>query len=163
LGGRSSLLFASEGGGTEWVPFDELAKLPWNARLVVFSGCSTAVAGPRQGHELVGVARAALEAGAGAVLACLWPVGDPAAEVLMTAFHSSLSHARMARPTDLRVLLDEARTVLEAWVRSNVQGRRRDGCRDLVPADATAPTIDLSVGRILAWAPFVLYGDPIWR
>jgi CHAT domain-containing protein len=162
-GGRSSLLLAAEGGGTEWVPFDELAKLQWNTRLVVFSGCSTAVAGPRQGNELVGVARAALEAGAGAVVACLWPVGDQAAEVLMTAFYSTLSRTRATGVTDLRVVLDEARAALDVWVRTNDQGRRRDGSRDLLPAGVTGPAVDPSVDRVLAWAPFVLYGDPVWR
>ena len=89
-GPRGSLAFSDARGGTEWVPFEQLAALPWSAELVVFSGCSTAVAGPRFGHELVSVARAAAERGAATVLACLWPVGDEPASALMTAFYREL-------------------------------------------------------------------------
>jgi CHAT domain-containing protein/tetratricopeptide (TPR) repeat protein len=166
-GGRASLLFAS-GGGVEWVPFDRLARLRWRARLVVFSGCSTAVNGPRQGAELVGVARAALEAGAGAVVASLWPVGDEAAMVAMVAFYESLGRRFAAGVTDIRLALDDARHALRSWLRNQHDGprRARDG-REWPTEGSVAPTgtpvVSNEVAQALQWAPFVLIGNPIWE
>lgn len=157
-GGRASLLMSDGAGGTEWVAFDDLAALHWRANLVVFSGCSTGVSGPRSGHELASVARAALEAGAASVLACLWPVGDAAAATFMKAFHTALVRERARGPVDLRVILDEARAALRQTLRSAAAdpaaSRRRDGQRSQVPA-AMAGNDDA-----LAWAPFVLLGNP---
>jgi CHAT domain-containing protein len=84
-GGRSSLLFA--GHPRTWVPFVDLAALPWNAHLIVLSGCSTAVGG-------------------------LWPVDDTSAETFMTAFYSELSRRRGTGLIYLRELMDHARTLL---------------------------------------------------
>ena len=162
-GGRASLLLADGVGGTEWVAFDELATFPWRVELVVFSGCSTAVSGPRFGHELIGVARAAAERGAAAVIACLWPVDDQAAKVFMTAFYRELVSRRATGPVDLRVVLDIARAALRAWLPSAPAGHppRRDG-RDLEPMAAAAkPQVEPEVADSLAWAPFILIGDPI--
>jgi tetratricopeptide (TPR) repeat protein len=173
-GGRASLLLAGADGRHEWVAFDELAALRWRANLVVFSGCSTGVVGPRGGHELVSVARAALEAGAAAVVACMWPVGDPFAAHLMAAFHEALVREREHGDVDLRIVLDEARQRLRAElaVQGAAQGtaqgaaqgaaqgspatapRRRDGPRGW-PHQAVAQR-----DAALAWAPFVIHGDP---
>lgn len=164
-GGRASLLLADGVGGIEWIAFDELATFPWRVKLVVFSGCSTAVAGPRQGHELIGVARAAAERGATAVIACLWPVGDQAAKVFMTAFYKELARRRATGPVDLRVVMDHARDALRANLASSSPSpvRRRDG-RNLSPV-ATGrmeiPQVDPEVANALSWAPFILLGDPI--
>src|SRR5262249_37895219 len=89
-GGRSSLLLANGAGDTEWVNFGELITFDWKVNLVVFSGCSTGVTGPQHGHQLIGVASAAMEAGAAAVIGCLWPVGDEAAKLFMTVLYQSL-------------------------------------------------------------------------
>ena len=163
-GGRASLLLADGVGSTEWVAFDELATFPWQVELVVFSGCSTAVSGPRQGHELIGVARAAAERGAAAVIACLWPVGDQAAKVFMTAFYKELISRRAVGPVDLRVVLDHARNALRTWLSTTTTGRvqRRDG-RSLRPkaTGAATPQVGPEVADALEWAPFILLGDPI--
>jgi CHAT domain-containing protein/tetratricopeptide (TPR) repeat protein len=164
-GGRASLLLADGKGGTEWVAFDELAALPWRAELVVFSGCSTAVAGPRQGHELVGIARAAAERGAAAVIACLWPVNDEVAKIFMTAFYKELVSRRAAGHVDLRVVLDEARRALRTLLPavSTAGAGRRDG-RSLRPEampSMNRPKVDPAVADALKWAPFILLGDPI--
>jgi len=164
-GGRASLLLADGTGGTAWVSFDELAALPWWAELVVFSGCSTAVAGPRQGHELVGVARAAAERGAAAVIACLWPVGDEATKIFMTQLYKELTARRAVGPVDLRVVLDDARNALRAWVRaaSAAGVQRRDGrsMRPKMMDMVERPKVDPEVADALQWAPFILLGDPI--
>ena len=167
-GGRASLLFAAaDRAGVEWVAFDELAQLSWGARLVVFSGCSTAVSGPRQGAELVGVARAALEAGAGAVIASLWPVGDEAAKVMMIAFYESLRDQLDAGATDIRVSLDDARSELRRWLGAADRGPRhaRDGREWPGEAFAAAEQrpMDPAVADALDWAPFVLIGNSLWK
>ncbi len=160
-GGRASLLLADGKGGTEWVAFDEIAALPWHAEIVVFSGCSTAVAGPRQGHELVGIARAAAERGAAAVIACLWPVEDEAARIFMTKLYSELAARRATGPVDLRVVFDEARRAVRAGFRASTGAVRRDG-RTLRPREAPAtPQSDPAVVDALGWASFILLGDPI--
>lgn len=164
-GGRASLLLADGMGGTEWVAFDELASLPWRAELVVFSGCSTAVAGPRQGHELVGIARAAAERGAAAVIACLWPVGDEAARIFMTAFYKKFAARRTTGPVDLRLVLDEARRSLRTkfGTVSAVSGTRRDGrsLRPEVAGKIESPKLHPEIAEVLSWAPFIVFGDPI--
>lgn len=43
-GRRAAILLAAD-DGVEWMSERELAKLPWHADLVVFSGCSTGVSG----------------------------------------------------------------------------------------------------------------------
>lgn len=164
-GGRASLLLADGRGGTEWIAFDELATVPWRTELVIFSGCSTAVAGPRQGRELVSVSLSAAERGAAAVIACLWPVGDKASKVFMTAFYKELVLHRAAGPVDLRVVLDKARKELRTKLpgKSVAGARRRDG-RSLRPAVVSSPhmpKVDPAVADALRWAPFILLGDPI--
>lgn len=158
-GGRGSLLLADADGGTDWVSFEELSGFRWHVELVVLSGCSTGVSGPLHGHELVGAARAVAEAGAAAVVACLWPVGDAAAEIFMRAFYSDFLRRRAAGPVDLRVVMDHARNLLRSSLRDGelIPGRRRDG--------HTASVIDEPAASAqthpLAWAPFVVMGDPI--
>ncbi len=134
-GARASLLLADGLVGTEWVPFESLAQRSWQANLVVLSGCSTGVAGPLHGHEMVSVARAALEAGAASVLASLWPVADHAAAAFMTAFQQSVARQRRHGDCDLRVALEEARRSVSSQPMSSVEiGRRRDGRRRSEPA-----------------------------
>jgi tetratricopeptide (TPR) repeat protein len=164
-GGRASLLLGDGRGGTEWVAFDELAALQWRAELVVFSGCSTAVAGPRLGHELVGVARAAAERGAASVVACLWPVGDEATKIFMMAFFRELIARRIEGSVDLRIVLDVARKSLCTWLRqtSAAGAPRRDGrsVRPKLIESMEKSEVDSVVADALAWAPFILLGDPI--
>jgi CHAT domain-containing protein len=158
-GGRASLLV----GEADWMPFDELAALPWTSRLVVFSGCSTAVAGPRNGRDFLDVATAAAQAGAAAVLACLWPIRDDAARVFMEAFHSWWAPRRGVR-ADLREGLDHARSSLRIWLAASAQAEpdaRRDG-RSISAHPPAGPASDLpaDVAAAVDWAPFILLGDP---
>jgi CHAT domain-containing protein/tetratricopeptide (TPR) repeat protein len=158
-GGRSSLLFA--GDPRQWVTFAELAALPWNADLIVFSGCSTAVGGPRNGLGLYGVAQAAAEAGATTVIASLWPVDDISAEKFMTAFYSELSSRRGTGLIDLRELMDHARTQVRETAKLGGLSVRRDG-RELIIAEqeAESPPTDTYEAGMMHWAPFVLIGEP---
>ncbi|MCZ2290414.1 MAG: CHAT domain-containing protein [Burkholderiales bacterium] len=173
-GARASLLLADGLGGTEWVPLEALAQRPWQANLVVLSGCSTGVAGPLRGHEMVSAARAVLEAGAQCVLASLWPVDDRVAAALMTAFHAEVAQRRAQGECDLRQALDAARRAVTrgpgaaAPIPALPAGRRRDGRHGAVPA-ASAKGADTGHGCRSsgvetiadALAPFVLVGLPI--
>ncbi len=160
-GGRASLLFGDDAGGVEWVPFERLAAQRWRCNLVVLSGCSTGVAGPRVGHELTSVARAALEAGAASVLACLWPVQDAVARIFMGAFHAALARERAKGPVDLRLLVAEAQLAVVARADASMlaHGRRRDGRPMPAPATHT-PASTSAPNSVGLWAPFVLLGRP---
>lgn len=161
-GGRSSLLLGAADGATAWVPFARLAALPWRAQVIVFSGCSTAVGGPRNGLGLYGVAQAAAQAGATTVVASLWPTEDEAARVLMTAFHAALRRRRDRGDTvaDLRELLAEARR--EAIAPTGVPATAHRGGRDLGFGTASdeASAQDDEVRHHLRWGAFVILGDP---
>lgn len=186
-GARASLLLADGLGGTTWVPFEALVQRPWRANLVVLSGCSTGVAGPLHGHEMVSVARAALEAGAGSVLASLWPVDDQIAAAFMVALHASLAGQRRRADGDLRVAIDEARQRIEVPVPTAADGGgRRDGhptrgltatapqvapgsesdetlaARPVTPTPASPTTVPLrgTAAPLDAVAAFVLVGRP---
>jgi len=69
---------------------NEIAAERLSARLVVLSGCETLVGPDYRGEGLMGLARAFLAGGAGAVLASQWPVGPGTAE-LMGAFYRGLA------------------------------------------------------------------------
>jgi CHAT domain-containing protein len=60
------------------------------ADLVVLSGCRTALGKDVQGEGLVGLTRGFMYAGAGQVMASLWPVDDAATAALMAQFYARL-------------------------------------------------------------------------
>ncbi|MCL3863144.1 CHAT domain-containing protein, partial [Actinotalea sp. K2] len=156
-GGRASLLFANGAGRTTWAGFDELAQLPWQASLIVFSGCSTAVGGPRHGRGIHGVAQAALAAGATATVASLWPVDDQSTRVFMTEFYDEFARARGASDwVDLRLVMDGARAHLRQRLAERVAGCTiRDG-RSVVFDDEIEPSSapgDEEEALMMHWAP----------
>jgi CHAT domain-containing protein len=158
-GGRASILLATQTGDVEWIPFDSLKDIEWNVGLVTFSGCSTAVAGPRDGGHTLSVADAATETGASAVLACLWPVSDHGAQIFMTAFYKELARLRDAGCIDLRVAFNRAQIELRAAT-DEVLGTdsiRRNS------DDSYSRKPERTVDEILLWAPFILVGDPLVR
>jgi len=59
--------------------------------LVTLAACESVGKGRREGEGLVGLARAFFEAGAGTVVASLWPVEDRATRELMVRFYRELS------------------------------------------------------------------------
>jgi CHAT domain-containing protein/tetratricopeptide (TPR) repeat protein len=151
-GGQASLLMADDSGGTHWVDIDRLMEMTWNVGLVVLSGCSTGLVGRKDGYELVSVAGQILGAGAGAVIACLWPVGDTAAETAMVAFHDAFLH-RAGR--DVWAALDAGRAALR--MTAAPVARVRDG-RNVSPEGPRllAPEVE----RDLNWSAFVAFGAP---
>ena len=179
-GARGSLLFAGPPGARpEWASFDVLAAASWRADLIVFSGCSTAVGGPRDGVGLYGVAQAAAQAGATTVVASLWPVNDQSAARFMTTFYRELTRQRQQQDVvDLRSVMDVARKELRTALRP--AAGRDEGIVPSLPAAASpardgrqllfdaAELTELSAeeapsdedAAFLHWAPFVLIGDP---
>jgi CHAT domain-containing protein len=63
---------------------------------VVLSACETGHSHVAPGDEVLGLVRAFTLAGAGTVLATLWPVDDSASALLAAEFHAAL--AAGARP-----------------------------------------------------------------
>lgn len=158
-GGRASLLL----GDGEWVSVDALVQLPWESELVVFSGCSTGVAGQRDNREMLGVSLAAIEAGASAVIGCLWPVGDETAEVFMRALYEWYVPHRKAGAVDLREGMDVARKALREWLDADAVGEspRRDGRGAVADDHDPGPDLAPEILTLTAWAPFVLFGNPV--
>ena len=90
----------------------EVFGLTLHARLVVLSACRTALgagvlADVPEGDDWVGLVRAFLYAGAGNVLATLWPVDDRSTARLMERFYTDLAAGQTA--TD--ALADAQRTI----------------------------------------------------
>jgi CHAT domain-containing protein len=69
----------------------EIAGRPLSAELVVVSACESGAGELRQGEGLVGLHYAFRSAGAGAIVATLWPVDDRAMTDLMSRFYRELS------------------------------------------------------------------------
>ncbi|TDV40985.1 CHAT domain-containing protein [Actinophytocola oryzae] len=64
--------------------------LDLRVNLVTLSACESGVSANRPGDELIGLTRAALHAGAPALVVSLWEVDDLSTELLMTAFYRQL-------------------------------------------------------------------------
>ncbi|SOE87077.1 CHAT domain-containing protein [Burkholderia sp. YR290] len=163
FGGRSSLLLANDDGDARWVDFESLSVLPWEARVVVFSGCSTGLLDRQHGYELLSIANAALESGAVSVVASLWPVNDLYAKEFMVAFYHAFQRARQSGPADLRVILNEARHAAVGSLQKTPDGRRRDGSRHFakVQSEEAGQLGDLAIEEALHWASFCLFGAPV--
>lgn len=161
-GGRATLLMAEPGGGAAWVPFALLAELPWHARVVVFSGCSTAVGGPRNGEGLYGIAHTAMTHGADTVIATLWPVNDGAAAAFMTAFYAEVTRQLGEGHADLRLALRAAAYAYRPEPASSRSPHTRDARELLLRSTMDGLPPQLPHQQAVSDA-FVVIGDPILR
>ncbi len=75
----------------------DVLELDLAADLVTLAGCDTAAGASRPGDELLGMARAFLHAGAGALIGTLWPVEDRASRDLISRFYAHLAMQPPAR------------------------------------------------------------------
>ncbi|MBV9241449.1 MAG: CHAT domain-containing protein [Acidobacteria bacterium] len=84
----SKLLLADESGDSAFLTNADLAheKFP-RTRLIVLSGCQTALEGTLQGEGAIGLARTFLGTGIPVVVASQWPVDSAATTDLMISFH----------------------------------------------------------------------------
>ncbi len=109
---RGSAILLTPGGGDDgMLTPDEIAATSIEPDLVVLAACATALGGRQDGRALTTLTGAFLAAGARAVLATLWPVGDQGTEVFMEQFYYQLSRglapAEALRRTKLRFRADE--------------------------------------------------------
>ena len=93
---RSALTLAPGPGQDGRVGVEEIAALELDADLVVLSGCRTAGGVVVTGEGVQGLVAPFLEAGARAVVATQWQVGDRAIVPLMTRFYRELRAGRTA-------------------------------------------------------------------
>jgi tetratricopeptide (TPR) repeat protein len=80
---RSGLLLASD----EVLSVADFRDRRLVLRLAILSACETGVPGLELPDEVVGLPTALVQAGAGGVIASLWPVADDSTAILMGAFH----------------------------------------------------------------------------
>ncbi len=123
--------------------------------LVTLSACDTARGTVRAGEGVMGLVRGFREAGAGSVVASLWPVADEATKRLMIRFYAEL---------------DEGRSVPEALRAAALALRDVDGRETVKVLD---PKASKAAGRLVArelrlfalprqWAAFIAVG-PVRR
>jgi tetratricopeptide (TPR) repeat protein len=91
-----------------WLSVGELAELSRGRGLVCLSACHTGMSGVGPGDELMGLTRAVLGAGAGALIASLWAANDDTAPAFMSAFYAGL-FAGQGRAASLRAAALEMR------------------------------------------------------
>lgn len=114
--------------------------------LLTLSACQTAVGTFAEGQPLDGFAALALQQGARAVVASLWPVLDDSTAELMARFYERIAAG------------DRKVDALRAAQRAMLGARGAGPARKLsLPGEAAA----LDAGpHPYTWAPFVLVGDP---
>ncbi len=102
-----------------FVSLPALRRLKLRADLVVLSACRTALGPHIQGEGLVGLVQTFLEAGAGRVVASLWPVPDRSTAELMEHFYAALAQgntpAAALRQAQLRILAKDPGRHPSAW------------------------------------------------
>lgn len=89
---------------------EEIMGFSLNTDLVVLSACGSGRSEQRPGDELIGLARALLQAGAPAVLVSMWPVDDLSTLLLMEGFYRRA--AQQEPGTTLAAALREAQTAV---------------------------------------------------
>jgi tetratricopeptide (TPR) repeat protein len=84
-----------------WLSVGELAELSRGRSLICLSACHTGMSGIGPGDELLGLTRAVLGAGVGALVASLWAANDDTAPGYMAALYAGLRAGR-SRAASLR-------------------------------------------------------------
>ncbi len=87
----SGLLLAADAGEDGLLQAHEVLGLELDADLVTLSACRTGRGRLQRGEGIVGLSRAFLTAGAGAVLVSLWDIDDRSTPLFMEAFYRHLA------------------------------------------------------------------------
>ena len=91
----SRILFASSSSETGLLEAREIYGLELGGvRLITLSACESGLGKVARGDEILGFTRSFLSAGAGSIVASLWPVADDATEALMNRLYGELSNGR---------------------------------------------------------------------
>lgn len=91
---RTSLALAPGGGEDGFLGAGEIGELDLEADLVVLSACRTAAGRVIGGEGVQGLVAPLLGAGARAVVASLWPIGDRGTATLMQDFYDGLADGK---------------------------------------------------------------------
>jgi CHAT domain-containing protein len=91
-----------------WLSVGELAELSRGRELVCLSACHTGMSGVGPGDELLGLTRAVLGSGVGALVASLWAANDDTAPAYMSALYANLRDGQ-SRAASLRAAALETR------------------------------------------------------
>lgn len=86
------LATAPDGSNSDpgFLSLSKIATLQYRARLIVISGCETALGESIRGEGVNGLARALLAQGADSVIGTVWPISDSATAAFMAEFYASL-------------------------------------------------------------------------
>ncbi len=95
---RDNALYSAIKLGDSELRLIDLDGLRLSADLVTLSGCSTGLSVVTGSDELLGLMRGVLTAGARALLATLWDVGDEATAAFMVSFYTNLFRDRDRSP-----------------------------------------------------------------
>jgi CHAT domain-containing protein len=132
----------------------ELAPLDLDeTELLVLSACETGLGATAGGEGLFGIQRAAQVAGADAVIASLWRVGDSDAAALMGRFYENLWSRKMSK-------LEALREAQIAFLRGTIDSASVAKLRGPGKVKPRVKGAGLEVPRSV-WAAWVLSGD--WR
>ena len=155
---RSALVLSRGSGRSGLVDAGSLEMLHMSASLIVLSACRTARGALVEGEGVRGLANPLLGAGAHAVLATQWAIGDRAAVPLVYVIYKGLA-AGLPASEALRRAEAAARrrgTPVREWAAFSLTGdplvrvRLQTPDADLVPAwvrDASAATAPLPAGQ----------------
>jgi len=126
----SRILFASSSAETGLLEAREIYGLPLEGvRLITLSACESGLGKVARGDEILGFTRSFLSAGAGSIVASLWPVADDATETLMNRLYADLSAGRDLMSGMQAAQLEVLRTRRYAhpffWAPFNVIGNGR--------------------------------------
>jgi tetratricopeptide (TPR) repeat protein len=151
--GRSRIACSGVGADSD-LTLAELQARSLRANVVVLSACETAGGRALRGEGAQSLAGGFLRAGAGAVVATLWPVFDADASAMMKEFYAaggarSVAPEEALRAAQLAMLRGAAPDAIAA-----ARGRL-DGGRPLLPEHALAAPL---AGHPLRWAGFVYFG-----
>ncbi|MFO1341080.1 MAG: CHAT domain-containing protein [Burkholderiaceae bacterium] len=119
---ESSYLLLGDG---ERLPLSRLAQMPWDrVRLVLLSACDSAVGDtPGLGREFNGLAGVLRQAGAGNVLASLWPIADASTAAFMREFYRPWAARGAASPRAVGRRVARAEPVPDAGWLADAQRR----------------------------------------
>jgi CHAT domain-containing protein len=96
-----------------------------NARLIVLSACETGVLGMELPDEVISLPTGLLQAGAGGVVASLWPVDDLSTMMLVVRFYQLWKDDGLEPPEALRQA--------QLWVRDTSNGRKAAYFKSFLP------------------------------
>jgi len=102
----------------------ELRGTRLDGALVCLGACDTGLSERLAGDELLGLVRSALQAGAGAVLASLWPVDQLSSSLLLLDFHQRLLTG-VGRADALRAAQQRLRDAAVSDVLAHLSGTRQ--------------------------------------